>query len=79
MGSSMIFWKPDSGPAPDDRRLRMIAETEVFLNWALANRSKLPRIPRRRVSEGGFTAILKNPGARALVGRFWSKALDVFD
>ena len=75
----MIFWKPDSGPPPQDLRLKMIADTEAFINWALANSDKMPRIPRRRVSEGGFTAILRNPGARAMVGRFWSKTLEVWD
>ena len=75
----MIFWKPDSGPPPQDLRLKMIADTEAFINWALANSSQMPRIPRRRVSEGGFTVILRNPGARAMVGRFWRKALDAWN
>jgi hypothetical protein len=75
----MIFWKPDSGPPPQDLRLKMIADTEVFLNWALSNSGKMPRIPRQRVSEGGFSTILRNPGAKAMVGRFWHKALDVWN
>jgi hypothetical protein len=54
----------------------MIAETGAFLTWALRERPDLPRIPRRRVEEGGFTTLLRMPGARAAVGRWWDSVLE---
>src|SRR5690606_19045487 len=39
---------------PRDLRRQMIAETGAFLTWALRERPSLPRIPRRRVDQGGF-------------------------
>lgn len=53
----------------------MIAETEAFLNWALW-REDVPRIPRRRMDEGGFTRLMRQPGARALAGRWWRTTLE---
>jgi len=62
-----------------DLRKEMIAETGAFLTWALAKERGLPAIPRRRVDEGGFTRLLTNPGARALVSKWWSHLLDSAD
>ncbi|MHB1155372.1 MAG: hypothetical protein ACYC26_00895 [Phycisphaerales bacterium] len=58
-----------------DRAQRMIAETSVFLTWALTSEVSLPRIPRRSMDEGGFTGLLCLPGARAAVCRWWMLAL----
>lgn len=75
----MIFSRQSgrSSRPPRDVRLRMIAETEAFLNWALQDGRDLPRIPRRRVDAGGFEPLLRHPGARAMVLRWWQRALDV--
>lgn len=54
----------------------MIAETSAFLTWALREGHRLPRIPRRRVDEGGFTAFMRMPGAWGSVTRWWDKTLD---
>jgi len=54
----------------------MIAETGAFLTWALAQEGGVPRIPRRRVDAGGFTELLRRPGAAELVGRFWARSLE---
>ena len=62
-----------------DRRERMIAETSAFLTWALANNVDLPRIPRRRVSIGGFSVFADVPGARAAMSHWWGRALDMVD
>ena len=62
-----------------DLRKEMIAETSAFLTWALAQDRALPEIPRRRVDQGGFSQVLTNPAARALVGRWWSRLLDSAD
>jgi hypothetical protein len=54
----------------------MIAETSAFLTWALQTRAELPRIPRRRVDEGGFTQLLAMPGARRRIGHWWDCTLE---
>ncbi len=60
-----------------DVRARMISHTGAFLSWGLGGDRGLPRIPRRKVSEGGFAAALREPGAREAFGRWWSAALTV--
>ena len=70
---------PPQSKAIKDLRLQMIRETEAWVNWALANSDRIPRIPRRRVDEGGFSMLLKMPGARAAIGRWWSRTLDLVD
>ena len=63
-------------PLRETRRQQMIAETEAFLSWAMAHQRGLPRIPRRRMDEGGFSGLLKRPGARAAVTHWWYRVLD---
>lgn len=58
-----------------DLRRQMIAEHSAFLSWAL-RQGRLPRIPRRRVSYGGFGSLMKRPGARAAVAHWWRRALE---
>ena len=53
----------------------MIAETGAFITWALNHPDQVPRLPRRRVEDGGFKAILSRPGARAAVAAFWKRTL----
>ena len=60
-----------------DIRARMIGQTGAFLSWGLDGDRGLPRIPRRKVSEGGFTTAMRQPGARAAVNRWWAAALTV--
>jgi hypothetical protein len=60
---------------PVDIRDRMIRETNAFLSWSLAKDRGLPRIARRRVDQGGFGFVLKHPGARAIVRRWWNRVL----
>ncbi len=61
---------------PRDPREQMIAQTSAFLSWALREGSDEPRIPRRRLDQGGFTKLLRAPGARAAVAHWWSRVLD---
>lgn len=65
----------DSYKKPQDIRIKMIRETNAFLSWSLAKDRRLPRIARRRVDMGGFSWILKHPGAKALVRRWWGRVL----
>ncbi len=60
---------------PRDVRLEMIAETSAYLSWALRQGSAMPRIPTRRVAQGGFGGILRNRGMRAAVLAFWERTL----
>jgi hypothetical protein len=53
----------------------MIAETNAFLSWALADGRTLPRIPRRRVDAGGFSELMRRPLARAAVAHWWRRVL----
>ena len=69
--------RPSSGyDLYGEQRRFMIRETEAFLNFALGEgRRRFPRVPRRRVSEGGFVRLLKQPGARRAMMRWWDKTL----
>ena len=60
---------------PRDMRRQMIAETSAYLSWALRNGAEAPRIPTRRVSQGGFTGIMRQRGMRAVVMAFWDRTL----
>lgn len=55
----------------------MIDETSAFLTWALRNNIEFPRVPTRPVDEGGFSQLLRRPGARAAVNRWWMRTLDL--
>jgi hypothetical protein len=43
----------------EDYRRKMLAETSAFIEWGLRNPDKVPRIPRRRVGEGGFSKAMR--------------------
>jgi hypothetical protein len=61
-----------------ETRQQMIDSTNRFLSWALGPGGRgchYPRIPRRRVDRGGFSAILRMPGAQAMVRDFWRRVL----
>jgi hypothetical protein len=81
MEESVLFSRgPDRLPIDQrfDRR-QMIAETNAFLNWALGDGQGLPRIPRRRVDQGGFTELMRRPLARIMATHWWRRALDRVD
>jgi hypothetical protein len=55
-------------------RRRMIHEHSAFLTWAL-RQQRTPRIPRRRVADGGFDRHMRRPEARAAVRHWWQWVL----
>lgn len=57
-------------------RRRAIAETNAFLTWAMTSDEPMPRIPRRRVDQGGFAQLLSRPNASRIIAGWWNKALD---
>lgn len=84
MGDGSVCRMQPAPPPPDpgrglvrEARVRMIRETSAFLTWALAEDRDLPRIPRRRSRDGGFSALLRRPGGRALADRWWQRTLEV--
>ena len=56
-------------------RQQMIDETGEFLTWAMREGRELPRIPRRRVDQGGFAELLRRPMARLVVAHWWHRVL----
>ncbi|WP_428386159.1 hypothetical protein [Mucisphaera sp.] len=55
----------------DPLRRRMVAETNHFLNLALRGDIHTPRIPTRKVDEGGFGMLKNNIMGQLLVRHFW--------
>ena len=47
-----------------------------WLTEAVQRPLDVPRIPTRRVDEGGFSAMLCRPGGRERAERWWDLALD---
>ena len=58
-----------------DARHAMIRHTEAYLAWGL-RRPDVPRIPCRRVEDGGFSFLRYEPQARALVADWWNLTLE---
>jgi hypothetical protein len=59
-----------------ETRERMIAETNAFLTWALAEERFLPRIPCRAVDLGGFTEWVRRPLGKLVASYWWHRALE---
>jgi hypothetical protein len=60
-----------------ETRQQMIDSTSAFLSWALRrHRRKLTYIPRRRVDQGGFSPLMREPGVRLRVDHWWKQVLD---
>lgn len=47
-----------------------------WLSDAIARPMDVPRIPTRRVADGGFSTMLGRPGGRERAERWWDLALD---
>ncbi len=82
----MIFpvfrWFGDRSPLSVSAR--MIREHSAWLTRMLRGGSgspgsKLPRIPTRRVSEGGFTRLTSTPAGRFRAERWWERTLERMD
>jgi hypothetical protein len=64
-----------------DAGLRMIREHSRWLTRALGGRRTrpLPRIPVRKVSEGGFGKLMSTPVGRFRAERWWERTLQNLD
>lgn len=58
--------------------VRMIREHSAWLSRMLGDgrRGKVPRIPVRKVSRGGFSRLMSTPGGRYRAERWWEKTLE---
>jgi len=55
---------------------RMILEHARWLSWALRKGRRMPRIPVRKVSDGGFARMMATRRGRAYASNWWGEALD---
>ena len=73
----LLGWIGRKSGEPRDLQKEMIDETNRWLSWAMKQGRDLPRIPTRMVDHGGFSNLLKKPGTKALVARWWKRVLDL--
>lgn len=66
--------KKASGPISPGER--MIQEHGMWLTMAMRVGFALPRIPVRRVSDGGFSRLMAAPAGRYRAERWWESALE---
>lgn len=55
---------------------RMVLEHARWLSWALRRPRQLPRIPVRKVADGGFARLMATRRGRAYAADWWEDALD---
>jgi hypothetical protein len=55
---------------------RMAREHSSWLTRILRGRAAMPRIPVRRISEGGFAQLMSTPSGRARAERWWERTLE---
>ncbi|MEZ6233941.1 MAG: hypothetical protein R3B68_07105 [Phycisphaerales bacterium] len=70
----MRWWFSKHDRMEAGRRARLIHS--LWLTEAMARPYDVPRIPTRRVSEGGFASMASRPGGMARAERWWSLALE---
>jgi hypothetical protein len=61
---------------PTPLALRMIRAHSRWLTRALRRRFHVPRIPVRKVSDGGFTALMSTHSGRRRAAEWWEAALE---
>jgi hypothetical protein len=54
----------------------MILEHARWLSWAVRRGRHMPRIPVRKVSEGGFARLMTTRRGRQLAADWWEDALE---
>lgn len=59
------------------RRFR--AQHSAWLTGAITSGRQYPSIPTRRVSDGGWAALMSRPGGSVRAERWWSLAFDEVD
>lgn len=72
-----MFWRASPDDNPRGSIFRRIHER--WLTRALQSAKVYPRIPVRRVDEGGFDEVRSRPEARAHADQWWERALERVD
>ena len=70
-----VFW-------PNDERAKAEAFRRVHercLSQAMRRPERLPRIPIRAVSHGGFSGLIASPAGRRAIERWWERVLSAPD
>lgn len=75
----MVAWIGRKREPMRDLRKEMIDDASRFISWALSQDKdgQVPRIPVKLVEKGGFSKVMKIPGAKAMAARLWSRMLDM--
>jgi len=61
---------------PTPLAIRMIRIHSLWLTRALRRRIRAPRIPVRKVADGGFTSLMSTHSGRRRAADWWETALD---
>jgi len=64
---------------PSSVRLRMILEHSLWLTDMERSGREVPRIPTRRVTDGGFATLMATEEGRLYASSWWSRALHEID
>ncbi len=70
-----LFWRDDV-PSLGETYRRV---HEAWLSRAVESGHPYPRIPLRKVEDGGFSGLVRRPGGRMLTEMWWMAALDRVD
>ena len=65
--------------SPLSTRERMIREHAQWLTRAVRRPRGYPRIPVRKVSEGGYAGLMASPNGRSIADGWWHSALERLD
>jgi hypothetical protein len=71
---SVMLWRFFSGDDLTSKAHAFRRTHERWLSRALRSQTPMPRIPLRRVDEGGFDDLLARPRGREVASRWWRMA-----
>jgi len=74
-----MLWRPFNRDDLTSKAAAFRRTHERWLSLALAGRGTMPRIPVRRVDEGGFDDLLSRPRGREIARRWWQMAFARID
>jgi hypothetical protein len=72
--ASVMLWRLLDRDDPTTKAAEFRRTHERWLTSALRSRAPIPRIPIRRVDDGGFDDLLSRPRGRDVAARWWRMA-----
>jgi hypothetical protein len=72
-----MFWEMFSLSNLADHAAEMRRRHSAWLTRAMRRPSRYPRIPTRRVSDGGFSAVVATPTGREWADQWWAETLQM--